>query len=152
MNPEVKPVDNTQDLRPEVEEVKVEVSSEEPATITTYSASTQSNEQWRQVGERVSAFLAELPDYVGDFFNQYKRPITTIGLVFLAIISVKLTLAILDSLDDIPLLSPSLKLIGLGYSAWFVYRYLLRASNRSELARDFNALKEQILGQNSTQI
>lgn len=148
MEPEVK-----QDMNPEVvtevETTKVSLDGEDAGTITQFTTTTESEEQWRQFGERVSAFLADLPDYLSEFFGEYRRPIITIGLIFGAIVFAKLALAILDSVNDIPLLAPTFEVIGLGYSAWFVYRYLLRASNRKELAEDFNSLKEQILGKGS---
>ncbi|MBD1910291.1 MULTISPECIES: CAAD domain-containing protein [unclassified Leptolyngbya] len=103
-------------------------------------------QQYQQIIDKATALLGDLPDYLTTFFGQYRRPIVTIGLVIGAIIAVRLTLAILKSINDIPLLSPSFELIGIGYSAWFVYRYLLKASTRSELVSDFNGLKEQILG------
>jgi hypothetical protein len=37
-------------------------------------------------------------------------------------------------------------LIGIGYSAWFVNRYLLKASNRQELAQEIQGLKQQVVG------
>ena len=115
---------------------------------TQFPSGEQAKEQWQEIVDKVSAFLAELPEYLSGFFSEYKQPIVTIGLIVAAIISVKLTLAVLSALNDIPLLSPMLELIGLGYSAWFIYRYLWRASSRKELASDFNALKEQVLGSN----
>ncbi|XP_025819868.1 protein CURVATURE THYLAKOID 1A, chloroplastic-like isoform X2 [Panicum hallii] len=39
-----------------------------------------------------------------------------------------------------------LELVGLGYSGWFVYRYLLFQENRKELANNFDALKKRITG------
>jgi hypothetical protein len=39
-----------------------------------------------------------------------------------------------------------LQLIGLGYTAWFVWRYLWKASNRQELVSELDALKNQIFG------
>ncbi|KAG0455043.1 hypothetical protein HPP92_024335 [Vanilla planifolia] len=39
-----------------------------------------------------------------------------------------------------------LELVGLGYTGWFVYRYLLFKSSRKELAEDFEALKKKIAG------
>ncbi|MEO0491699.1 MAG: CAAD domain-containing protein, partial [Cyanobacteria bacterium J06659_2] len=63
-----------------------------------------------------------------------------------AAIAVRLTLAILGALNGIPLLPALLELIGLGYTAWFVYRYLWRAANRQELVENFNSLKDQVLG------
>lgn len=90
--------------------------------------------------------LAELPDYIGRFFNEYKQPIISIGLILTAIITVKVVLAVLDALNDIPLLSPTFELIGIGYAAWFVNRYLLKASSRQELSEEIQALKQQVIG------
>lgn len=41
----------------------------------------------------------------------------------------------MDALDDIPVVAPTFELIGIGYSVWFVSRYLLKASNKQELAQ-----------------
>ncbi|MBW4660538.1 MAG: CAAD domain-containing protein [Drouetiella hepatica Uher 2000/2452] len=106
----------------------------------------EANDQIKQVGEKISVFLADLPDYLTEFFGKYKRPIVTIGLIFTAIIAVKLLLAILDAINDIPLLSPLFELVGMSYTAWFVYRYLWKAENRRELSTDLNSMKEQVLG------
>jgi hypothetical protein len=125
----------------------MEIHSEATGNLATMSSGDQSQEQWQEVVEKVSEFLSDLPQYLSSFFGEYKRPIVTVGLIFAAIISVKLVLAVLSAINDLPLLAPLFELIGLGYSAWFVYRYLLKASDRQELVQDFNALKEQVLGQ-----
>lgn len=105
--------------------------------------------QAQQVWDKVSGTLGNLPDYVTDFFKEYKRPIITVGIFFGAIVSVKLVLAILGAVNEIPLLAPTFELIGLSYTGWFLYRYLLKASNRQELLEDINSLKDQVLGKNS---
>lgn len=69
------------------------------------------------------------------------------GLIVAAIVAVKVLLAVLDSLNDIPLVAPTFELIGIGYSAWFVYRYLLKASTRQELTHEITTLKSQVVGQ-----
>ncbi len=151
MDPEVKQeaapdyMIEAEKIRQDAEQARVDINSEEAGTLATFS-SNQSTQQWQQIGERISAFLAELPEYLSEFFSEYKRPLITIGLLLSGIVTVKLTLAILGAVNDIPLLAPTFELIGLGYSAWFVYRYLLRAVNRKELAEDFDVLKEQVLG------
>lgn len=127
------------------EKLNVTMNNEEPGTLTPTTTSA-ANEQWKQIGERVSAFLADLPDYLTEFFGEYRRPILTVSLVVGALIAVKLMLAILDAINDIPLLSPLFELVGMGYTAWFIYRYIWKAENRQELASDFNSLKEQVLG------
>lgn len=58
-------------------------------------------------------------------------------------IALKVVLAILDALDDIPVVAPTLELIGVGYSAWFVSRYLLKSSNRQELAQKLEGFLKQ---------
>ena len=115
-------------------------------TITKIQPTTESQEEWVKYGEQVSSFLATLPDYVVSFFNTYKQPLVTIGLILASIVAVKILFAVLDALNDIPLVSPTFELIGIGYSVWFVYRYLLKASTRQELTHEISTLKTQVVG------
>ncbi|MBW4592641.1 MAG: CAAD domain-containing protein [Brasilonema angustatum HA4187-MV1] len=115
-------------------------------SITKLQPTVQSQDQWLKYGEQVSGFLATLPEYLGSFFNRYKQPLVSIGLIVAAIVAVKIVLAILDALNDIPLVSPTFELIGIGYSTWFIYRYLLKASTRQELTDEITTLKSQVVG------
>jgi len=121
-------------------------------TITKLQPPVQSQDQWLKYGEQISSFLASLPEYVGSFFNQYKQPLVSVGLIVGAIVTVKVLLAILDSLNDIPLVAPTFELIGIGYSAWFVYRYLLKASTRKELTTEITTLKSQVVGKHAPEV
>lgn len=113
-------------------------------------ASTASSQaQWQEYSERMAAFLQSLPNYVTHFFEENQGLLSSLGLILLVLITIKLTLAVLDAIDDIPLIAPTLELIGIAYTGWFVYRYLLSAASRQELAEDFKALKEQVLGRGS---
>ncbi|MDA0268905.1 MAG: CAAD domain-containing protein [Cyanobacteria bacterium] len=103
-------------------------------------------EQLQVVWEKVSGVLANLPDYVTEFFKEYQRPLITIGLIVGAVVSVKLLLAILNTINEIPLLAPTFELVGLTYAGWFVYRYLLKESNRQELSENVVSLRDQVLG------
>jgi CAAD domains of cyanobacterial aminoacyl-tRNA synthetase len=102
--------------------------------------------QLQQISDKAAVFLAHLPDYIGNFFNEYKQQITTVALILAAIISVKLVLAILDAVNDIPLFATLFELVGIGYTTWFVSRYLLKASTRQEFLSDFRNFKNQFLG------
>jgi len=53
---------------------------------------------------------------------------------------------IVGALNNIPLLPKLFELVGLGYSAWFTYRYLLFKSSREELVEDIESLKKKISG------
>ncbi|MGF1458286.1 MAG: CAAD domain-containing protein [Leptolyngbyaceae cyanobacterium] len=131
-------------------ETKVAEVPETPdvSAHTESAEESQVNQQVQDILDKVSGVLANLPDYVTDFFKEYQRPLITVGLILAAFISVKLLLAILSAVNEVPLLAPTFELIGLGYSAWFVYRFLLRDVNRQELTENFTALKDQVLGKN----
>ncbi|HEY9751132.1 MAG TPA: CAAD domain-containing protein [Allocoleopsis sp.] len=150
MNPELKTSDYTDSSTPEFADVEdraeLEVTTAEPAPIVVSPQSSQSSEQWTQIGERVSYYLGQLPEFLSDFFNQNQRLLINLGLLFGGIVTVKLTLAILDAINDIPLLAPTFELVGIGYSAWFVYRYMLKAETRQELTQEIDTLKQQVVG------
>ncbi|WP_265270707.1 CAAD domain-containing protein [Nostoc sp. KVJ3] len=127
-------------------ETTVAEINSQTGTITKLQPPAQSQDEWLKYGEQVSTFLATLPEYLGSFFNEYKQPLVTVGLIVGSIVGVKVLLAILDALNDIPLVAPTFELIGIGYSAWFVYRYLLKASTRKELTSEITTLKSQVVG------
>ena len=101
---------------------------------------------WQEWLQPVWETLGKVPEYTGQFFADNKQPLITLGIIVLGIVSVKILVAILAAINDIPLLAPMLQLIGLGYTAWFVWRYLWKASNRQELLSELGALKNQIFG------
>ena len=120
-----------------------------PLTQEPASSDEAPMDQAQKVWARISGLLADLPDFVTDFFNEYRRPIITIGLIFGAVVTAKLALAVLAAINDIPLLAPTFEIIGLGYTIWFGWRYIRLASKRQELLEDINALKDQVLGKGS---
>ncbi len=145
MNPDVKKSEIPTVSAPDFAEPSLPTGSPDPLLLPPQEANP-TNEQIKQVVEQIKAVLSSLPDYVSDFFSEYKRPLVTLGLIFAGVVATKLTLAMLDAVDDIPLLAPTFELIGFGYTIWFIYRYLLRANNRQELAKEVEEIKDQIVG------
>ncbi len=92
--------------------------------------------------------LSEVPAYFGQIYGEYKSAINTIALFLGILVGAKLTLAVLSAVNEIPLLAPTFELIGIGYTFWFVWRYLLQASTRNELSSEINGLKSEVFGQN----
>jgi glutamyl-tRNA synthetase len=137
---------------PETTVIITEVSSgtESDSSIgTTKVTVEETSNQAQQIKEQVISILSELPAYIGGFYEQYKSPLTVVGVILASIISLKVLLGVVNELNDIPLLAPTFELIGIGYAVWFVYRYLLKSSNRQQLGQEIQALKEQILGKKS---
>lgn len=132
--------------QPETAKVEVTVETVDNAPLATVPPTSESENQFQEYVDLVLSYLSKLPDYLGDFFGEYQKPLLTVGLIVAAFVTVKVTLAVLDALNDIPLLSPFFELVGMGYAGWFVYRYLLRASTRKELSEELKGLKNQVLG------
>ncbi|KAL2490295.1 Protein CURVATURE THYLAKOID 1A [Abeliophyllum distichum] len=63
-----------------------------------------------------------------------------------AIVGIWLASTVVGAVNSVPLLPKILELVGLGYTGWFVYRYLLFKSSRKELAEDIEGLKKKITG------
>ena len=119
-----------------------------PEEQVTTQSTTDTAAQAKEILAKVASVLGDSPTYVVETFNEYKRPLTVIGLVFGVLVAIKLTFAVLASINDIPVLAPTMELIGLIYTGWFIYRYLLKASNRSELLSNLGSVKDQITGNN----
>nr|CAB3483025.1 unnamed protein product [Digitaria exilis] len=86
--------------------------------------------------------LSELRDKWDAMENKSSLPLYAGG----AILAFWISLVIVRALDSVPLLPGILELVGLGYSGWFVYRYLLFQENRKELADNLDAMKKRITG------
>ena len=121
------------------------MNANENSSMTQVYPESTANElpEWTK---QVSNILAELPTYIGQIYQEYKGAIVTLGLLFGVIVAVKLTLAILAAINGVPLLAPTFQLVGIGYTAWFVYRYLLHASTREELNSEISGFKSEIFG------
>merc|ERR1719158_1621051 len=53
---------------------------------------------------------------------------------------------IVGAVNNIPLFSKLMELVGLSYTAWFTYRYLIFKSSREELLQDIEELKKKVSG------
>ena len=93
-----------------------------------------------------TSFLSQIFDILKRVIDNNQKLLVNLLLIFLGIIAVKVTLAIISAINDIPLLAPTFELVGLGYTGWFVYRYLLTKSTRQELVQEFESLKTQVVG------
>eukprot|EP00242_Pyramimonas_sp_CCMP2087_P014076 CAMPEP_0198213484 /NCGR_PEP_ID=MMETSP1445-20131203/28894_1 /TAXON_ID=36898 /ORGANISM="Pyramimonas sp., Strain CCMP2087" /LENGTH=163 /DNA_ID=CAMNT_0043888135 /DNA_START=115 /DNA_END=606 /DNA_ORIENTATION=+ len=63
-----------------------------------------------------------------------------------ALVTVWFSSTVIGAVNSVPLLPKMMELVGLGYSTWFVYRYLLFKSSRKDLVADVEELKAKITG------
>eukprot|EP00268_Persea_americana_P023170 TRINITY_DN2283_c0_g1_i1.p1 TRINITY_DN2283_c0_g1~~TRINITY_DN2283_c0_g1_i1.p1 ORF type:complete len:241 (+),score=52.01 TRINITY_DN2283_c0_g1_i1:196-918(+) len=96
--------------------------------------------------EAAQAQAIELLDGVNlDYGDSFSIVIYGSGvLVALWILS-----AIVGAIDSIPLFPKVLEIIGLAYTVWFSYRYLIFKKNRDGLSVKIEELKKQIIGSTS---
>ncbi len=132
-----------------ITEIPAENEADSSSGSTKVIITEEPPDQTQQIKEQIISILSEFPAYIGSFYEQYKSPLTVVGVILASIVSLKVLLGIVDELNDIPLLAPTFELIGIGYTAWFIYRYLLRSSNRQQLGQEIQALKEQVFGKKS---
>lgn len=135
--------DETQTI---TEVVTVDLVTDEAGVMTTVTTTETPTDQFQDIKDQVVTILSELPAYLSNFFADYQKPLITVGLILAGGISIKVLLGVLGALNDVPLVAPVFELIGMGYTGWFVYRYLLKASNRQELLTEVDSLKEQVVG------
>ncbi|MBD1894496.1 MULTISPECIES: CAAD domain-containing protein [unclassified Coleofasciculus] len=149
MNPETPSSESR--LESENPSVEVNVQNVEGTPSELQVSSTQAyTGQVQQVWAQIARFLEKMPSYAGNFFSSYQRSLITLGLLLAVLVTLRITVALLTAIHSLPLIAPTLQLIGIGYTAWFVYRYLLTAESRKELSQDFQTLKQQVLGRGAS--
>lgn len=73
------------------------------------------------------------------FTDLTQRPFyysTILGYVVGGIVVLTVLRAIVNAIDSLPVLPGALELIGLGYTAWFIWRYVLFRESRTELLEE----------------
>lgn len=63
-----------------------------------------------------------------------------------ALVALWLSSAVVGALDSIPLVPKLFEVVGLAYTIWFSYRYLIFKKNREELFAKIDEIKGQIIG------
>ncbi|ESQ46189.1 hypothetical protein EUTSA_v10000365mg [Eutrema salsugineum] len=70
-----------------------------------------------------------------------------IGLSFAAIVALWASLNLITTIDKLPVISTGFELVGILFSTWFTYRYLLFKPDREELSQIVKKSVADILGQ-----
>jgi len=92
---------------------------------------------------------AQIQEFVEDLkakWDQTENKTTVAIYAGGALVALWLSSSIVGAINSVPLLPKIMELIGLGYTGWFVYRYLLFKSSRKELVQDIEELKGKITG------
>lgn len=153
MNPELEHMTQTaEDTASDIStSAALDVNADAPGTLLKLQTSDQnfSTPEWQEQLEKALQFLVVFPDYFGKVFGEYQKPLTTVGLILVAGLGIAVADGVLARLNAIPLFAPIFELVGLGFTGWFVVRYLLYANTRQELLQEYDQFKGRILGKES---
>ena len=123
-----------------------DIPAAEPMINNKQSTVESAEELWVTIQTRTTGFFEEATSTIAIFFKNNQQLLTILGVAFIAILGFKLMFAGLNAIDDIPLVTPLLKLIGLVSVVRFVWRYLIREQDRHELVENLNRTKAQVFG------
>ncbi|KAK1264400.1 hypothetical protein QJS04_geneDACA019425 [Acorus gramineus] len=85
--------------------------------------------------------------YVSNAWSTPEDRIALAGLGFAAIVALWASTNLIGAIDKIPFVPGVLEFIGILFSWWFVYRYLLFKPDREELLRSAKKSISDVLGQ-----
>lgn len=129
-----------------IAEANVEANLETAGVLAPLTSEEDSTAELKAMLGKGVEVVSNLDTILGNFFSEYRQLIISLGLGFGSIVAVKLTLALLSALNEIPLVEPILELVGLGYTAWFVTRFMLKSEKRQEFYAKFTDTKDAVLG------
>ncbi|XP_008795177.1 protein CURVATURE THYLAKOID 1A, chloroplastic-like [Phoenix dactylifera] len=93
-------------------------------------------------GESEAIYLLKKLNLKLDLEDNYSILIYGTG----ALVALWISVTIVGAVDSLPLFPKVMEVVGLAYTLWFSYRYLIFKENRDELIEIVEDLKQQILG------
>jgi len=114
--------------------------------IIEYSAPESSASDEPPILGQAADLVGNLPEYAGNFVTEYQKALVALGLLASVLITGRVTLAILDTINQIPVLGGLLEVIGILFTIWFVFRHLLFAANRQKIGLQIDLLIADVLG------
>lgn len=126
---------------------RLEIAAEADSRLRQESSKQYSVENSLQWMKATSAELfAPVRDAMIILFRQNRGLLVILGWALLVLVGLRILSALLDAINDIPLIPLILELVGMAYVGWFVYRYLMKSNTRQELVQQIDQIKQDILG------
>ncbi|GFQ07280.1 protein curvature thylakoid 1c chloroplastic [Phtheirospermum japonicum] len=84
---------------------------------------------------------------VQNVWDNSEDRVALIGLGFAGVVAFWASINLVTAIDKLPIIPSVLELVGLLFSSWFTYRYLLFKPDRQELSQTISKSISDILGQ-----
>ncbi|CAM6109579.1 unnamed protein product [Calypogeia fissa] len=94
-----------------------------------------------------SEAASDLVKSAQEYWNKLDDKLAVGGLGFAGLIILWASFGLLSAIDKLPLLPGFFEFVGIAFSGWFTYRYLLFKPDREELLKLIDEAKGKITGQ-----
>ncbi|EOA39104.1 hypothetical protein CARUB_v10011849mg [Capsella rubella] len=84
---------------------------------------------------------------IQNVWNNSEDRLGLFGLGFAGIVALWASVNLITAIDKLPVISSGFELVGILYSTWFTYRYLLFKPDREELSKIVKKSVANVLGQ-----
>ncbi|KAI0499923.1 hypothetical protein KFK09_018131 [Dendrobium nobile] len=114
-----------------------------------YSHKSTRNIVVRATGERPAEVATELPEIVTTIQEAWDRlddKYAVASLAFATVIALYGSIGLISAIDRLPLLPGLFELIGIGYTGWFAYRYLVFKPDREALIAKVKSIYGDVIG------
>ncbi|KAJ3695729.1 hypothetical protein LUZ60_001106 [Juncus effusus] len=101
----------------------------------------------KAVGDSSDSSSGSIVKSVQNLWSSPEDRIALAGLGFAAIAAIWASSNFISAIDKLPLLPNLFEFIGILFSSWFIYRYLLFKPDREELVKIINSSISRVLGQ-----
>jgi HAD superfamily hydrolase (TIGR01549 family) len=126
------------------------VLAEATSPSADFSPVTQSFQKGQWILTQAISYLVQFFRSLGNYIQTNQKLFVNLAFTVGILIAGKLLFAVLDTLNDIPLLSLLLQLVGFVYFIWFANRYLFKFETRQELTQTLQQIKEQVIGESKS--
>ncbi|KAM7480467.1 hypothetical protein LguiA_028680 [Lonicera macranthoides] len=101
----------------------------------------------KATGESSDSSSLSIVKSVQNVWDKPEDRVALIGLGFASIVALWASSNLITAIDKLPLIPSVLEFVGILFSSWFIYRYLLFKPDRDELFQTVNKSISDILGQ-----
>ncbi|MEM9265198.1 MAG: valine--tRNA ligase [Cyanobacteria bacterium P01_F01_bin.13] len=128
------------------------VTVAETAGETTPENLAESNEaglpeiDWGDGVEAIQTLLKHPLGYANQAYNVAKKPASIVLLLLLTGLGIRLAAAVIAGINTLPPVGRFFQMIGVGYTAWFGGRYILKANNRRQLWENATGFWDEVVG------
>ncbi|XP_071689636.1 protein CURVATURE THYLAKOID 1C, chloroplastic [Rutidosis leptorrhynchoides] len=98
-------------------------------------------------GRSESSTSLNIVESVQNVWDKPEDRLALLGLGFSSVVALWASLNVVTAIDKLPVVPGVFELIGILFSTWFVYRYLLFKPDRKELVQIINKSLSDVIGQ-----